>query len=195
MRLVAAATDAHVWACDALAELDAALVASGATLLRLPWERWELEEDGEHLVARDFAPFARELARLACDALPPGAPPAPPTAPRRRRALLLTDSSVAQYGEPAARLVRALFAERGVDVEVDAVCGSGFVAGPTFGERLRRWAARGGGEGGDGDVVVVGGWNDVAHAGASAEQLRASARRLAWRAGAGEAEAGAAGAR
>jgi hypothetical protein len=189
MLLLAAATDAHVWACDALAELDAALVASGATLLRLPWERWELEEDGEHLVARDFAPFARELARLACDALPP-ARPTPGAAPRR--ALLLTDSSVAQYGEPAARLVRALFAERGVDVEVDAVCGSGFVAGPTFGERLRRWAARGGGEGDVVVVVVVGGWNDVAHAGASAEQLRASARRLAWRAGAG---AGAAGAR
>ena len=186
MLLLAAATDAHVWACDALAELDAALVASGATLLRLPWERWELEEDGEHLVARDFAPFARELARLACDALPPAAGRAADRAAAPRRALLLTDSSVAQYGEPAARLVRALFAERGVDVEVDAVCGSGFVAGPTFGERLRRWAVRGGGEG-DVVVVVVGGWNDVAHAGASAEQLRASARRLAWRAGAGEA--------
>lgn len=118
----------------------------------------ELEADGLHFTPRGFRVFERRFAKAVRSVVGPHAP-----------VVILTDSTVGHRSSWADRLARRIG-----KCHVDAVCGSGFLAGREdgqhFGARLSKYE--------NVAIVVCGGWNDVSH---DEEQLLRAAARFARR--------------
>jgi hypothetical protein len=171
MRVLHVRVDVGRWACPELAALDAALLAAGSTpLADVPWDALAcIADDPDHFLDDAYATFIAALVPRACS-VGCGA-----------SVLVLTDSTVGHgdwhegvwTGAWSDALERA-FAASGVRATVDAVCGSGFVAGADRGEHFRARLAAARRRGWEWDsVLLVGGWND---AGASRqERVRAAA--------------------
>lgn len=135
-------TNVAGWQCAELALLDEALQAAGSTPIDLPWDRFELCEDGDHFTTRGALEFAHALGM----AVP------------LRGAVVVADSTIGHNGELSANVLRNVYGAR----SVDAVCGSGFMArawnGEHFRARVRRHTPPP-----PAAVVLVGGWNDTWH--------------------------------
>jgi len=159
MRVLHLRVDVGRWACPALAALDAALLTAGSTPLdNVPWEAFAcLPDDPDHFPDDAYAAFVAALVPRAC------------TAGCGASVLVLADSTVGHgdwhggaWSGTWSEALEGAFAASGVRATVDAVCGSGFVAGADRGEhfRARLAAARRRGEEWD-SVLLVGGWNDA----------------------------------
>jgi hypothetical protein len=149
-------TDVGPWRGDAtLAAIDASLASEGSLPLDLPWERFELQRDGDHFTASGVDAFAEALAptlRAACGG-------------GVTRVHVVSDSTLRGKSAPRV-LTRALKRQGFAHVTVDAVCGSGFVGraedGEHFYARVGRWL-----RGREGQphpptvLVLMGGWNDA----------------------------------
>lgn len=150
-------TDLPPWGpSHRLRRIDLALAAGGSTAVVLPWHTLELQADGLHFSRSGMRDFAECLVEEMCKAR---------TLHPFSSLLVLCDSTIGHNDAHArdASLVRSLFARRGVRAVVDAVCGSGFVAGSfpdnqhfraRLSGRLRR------GERYDA-ILFIGGWNDA----------------------------------
>lgn len=165
VRVLHVPTSVARWACPALDALDGALREAGSVPLDpLPWddELTVQADDPEHFTPYGFAAFVHALVPRALAAGCGGA------------VLVLTDSTVGHGDWSAATgewtgawsdALAAAFAKAGVRATVDAVCGSGFVAGGRDGAHFRaRLAAarrRLAGTSACGSVLLVGGWNDA----------------------------------
>ena len=148
-------TDAGSWkGGDLLPAIDASLTAEGCVGLSLPWRRFELKDDKQHLTRRGVVSFARALA-LAVHSACEGAV----------RVHIVSDSTLGD--DPRAlRIVKtALRRWRPCTVTLDAVCGSGYVAcadsGDHFHARTSRWLRSERKRRDSVVLVLVGGWNDV----------------------------------
>lgn len=149
-------TNVAPWSHPTLQRLDAALEGAGSVPIDLAWHTFDMEEDGMHFTSRGFETFAEDLAREAKERMVP-----PPS-----RLLVLSDSTIGHNdvdengtwtGEAGRMLATRMEREMGTFVEVDAVCGSGFVSpgsGRPFRPRMKR---RGDGT----SYLFIGGWNDV----------------------------------
>lgn len=159
--LVATFTNRHVWASPVLAALDRRLAADGFAMVDLPWASYAYAAgDPDHFTWQGLRLFCRDLALVLCGASGSWRPP--------RTAHIVTDSTVAYwdfdgsgaYTGQGSKLLERVLRRVGVHATVDAICGSGFVAGAstaeTFPERMARRKAE--------VIVVIGGWNDVAAA-------------------------------
>ena len=153
-------TNVGPWACADLAALDTALARAGSVPLDVPWDTFALEEDGDHFTAEGAETFAHALVMTLGEATP-------------RNTLVIADSTMGHRPIPGLP----------VSWEVDAVCGSGFVAmawdDRHFRARLRHealsplhWDA----------VVFVGGWNDVRQTTHSISRVCAAAEACVARA-------------
>ena len=148
--LVAALVDVQPWPGDVAREVDATMRDEGVRRFSLPWTSYAYpSDDVEHFVSEDLGRFATDLARQLrrCGCVSP--------------TLLVTDSTVGHY-DAGEETVRRRCRDVGIDVVVDAVNGTGFVAGTPdhFVARLsnrRRAGER------YASVVFVGGWNDAGH--------------------------------
>lgn len=152
------------WKSDDAKRLDDALVALNSTPIDLPWEDFELCEDGNHFTPQGAARFSKAL----CDALN-SLSHLPP------RLLVLADSTIGFYdfddegnytGGASDALADMMVTEvRALQsVRVDSFCGSGFVSmagdGQHFRARLldrRRSVPKAMQEA----CLFVGGWNDI----------------------------------
>ena len=136
MRVFHLRTNVEPWSCDESAEMDATLEAAGSIPLDVPWSEFALEDDGDHFTEEGATAFGAALARVVRDALGDDA-----------GVLVVADSTMGHRPVPCPDAW-----------DVDAVCGSGFVAlayeGQHFRARLRGVRDRSA-------VVIVGGWNDV----------------------------------
>ena len=135
-----------------LARIDAALERAGSTPVGLRWDDLPLQDDGLHFTPDGEEEFTERLARAVARTV------------RVRSLLVLSDSTIGHDDEDgrAARRLVARFARDGVQLVVDAVCGSGFVAGSVpdndhfrarISRRLRRRESYSA-------VLLIGGWND-----------------------------------
>ena len=149
-------TNVAPWSSPDLAVLDARLRATGS--LELPGVdagRFALEADGLHYTRAGQVAFTRHLVD-AVVRLP-------------RPLLILSDSTIDHHnwdddgnwtGWANALLVDALRARGVDDVVVDAVRGTGFVAGADSNQHFRARLSRRWRTGFRGAVLMIGGWND-----------------------------------
>ena len=149
-------TNVAPWTCAASARLDAVLEAAGSTPLDLPWSDFALEDDGDHFTEEGAHAFGAALA-VAVHAALGGTP----------RVLVVADSTMGHRDVPCPKTW-----------EVDAVCGSGFVALAHEGQHFRARVVR---EASDA-VVLVGGWNDVRQTTHSMDRVCAAAEACVARA-------------
>ncbi|MEC7098674.1 MAG: hypothetical protein VXW74_04420 [Candidatus Thermoplasmatota archaeon] len=143
--------DTPPWTDARLHHLDEALVKRGSRALAMRMDDLSLEEDGDHFTCEGQTVFHRRLASLLnrTDDTP---------------LLVLSDSTIdfhnwvdAYTGWADADLTHAL-APR--PVTIDAVCGSGFVAGATNNEHFHARLSTHLRNGFRGDLLLIGGWND-----------------------------------
>lgn len=135
--------------------VDAELVRLGSTPLQpsLPWKTFEYLADGDHFTWESHLAFLTRLGEVLTQNFS-----------KKDRVLLITDSTVEHHESSLQATAR--LREYVPGIEVDALCGSGFVAltdwNSHFRGRLARrlrgrrsasteWTA----------VVVMGGWNDA----------------------------------
>lgn len=137
-------TDVPPWRHPHLAALDALLHDAGSVAVPFPIGL-PLEEDGLHFTAAAQTAFARTLAERVARVV------------GGRTLLVVTDSTVGHHEWGSAALEGEL-ARHGVPARVDAVCGSGYVAGAGEGRHFR---ARVPHRGGYDAILLMGGWNDV----------------------------------
>lgn len=158
-------TDVPPWNTErpgALAALDTAMEEAGASPVTLPPEAWTgVLPDGDHFHAAGEETFAQAFATALYSTVGGG----------HSRVLVVTDSTIGHgdyqdtsgewTGRASGRLAE-LLCEKGIgtSVVVDAVCGSGFVAGCS-GEHFRMRLASTLHTGHVSLVVFCGGWNDV----------------------------------
>ena len=146
-------TNIEPWGPDKnLQNLDDCLHISGSTAIRLPFETFEMESDGDHFTRRGYLQF---VASLACQL------------PKGEEILILADSTVdfhnwsdvSEWTGWASETMRSGLAPR--TVLVDAICGSGFVSRAAMGEHFYLRLSAHYRRGFRGSVLFVGGWNDV----------------------------------
>jgi len=143
---------------EGLERIDSCLSRSGSTGFSLPWESYELEDDGEHFTKRAYRNFARDLLT----ALPTNA----------SSYYLVADSTVdwhnwsddGEWTGWANSVLQETFQTHvpHIPTIIDAVGGTGFVAGNGhhYYTRISN-ALRTGSANGDTTFVLMGGWNDV----------------------------------
>ena len=159
------ATNVASWSAPTLQSLDATLQDAGSVALELPWHSFGLEDDGEH--------FTEAGAMAFCAALVTHTLLAMREAKTDRRKLVIVSDSTIDHNDRdddgtwhgrASRRLRDGFARHGVDATVDAVGGTGFLAGARDGQhffaRLARRVLRRSTVD-DACVLLIGGWNDV----------------------------------
>jgi len=153
--------DVAPWRDEALGEIDEAILREGGIPLSLDWEKFSLrKDDGLHFTHKGLTTFLKALLDALLVAIPPS-----PSSPRIPL-YILTDSTLAHHGKERLRkMKRWLSARLGRPVKLDAVCGTGFVAGAKedmhFWARLRKRRRRGGWGHERCHFLVMGGWNDV----------------------------------
>lgn len=148
--LYALRTNVHVWKSESLAEIDSVVENAGFRLLDLPWETMHLRKhDQDHFTWAGFRVFCRALA----DAL---------HSHGITRVSIYADSTIdhlnwssSLWTGSANEYCQKTLARRGVDAYIDSVCGSGYVAGERFADRVMSATASE-----MDDVLIVGGWND-----------------------------------
>lgn len=158
-------TDVPPWTAEhpgALAALDTAMVGAGASPVTLPPDAWSgVLPDGDHFHQAGEAAFIQAFANALHSVAGGG----------HSRVLVLTDSTIGHgdyrdesgewTGDASRRLAELLCAKGiGESVTVDAVCGSGFMAGGP-GEHFRVRLSSMLRIGPVSLVVFCGGWNDV----------------------------------
>lgn len=153
------------WKSDTMRTLDRLLTTQSSTEMNLPWEILDLLEDGEHFTPTAQLTFETEFSRELMRRLPSNER-------RNLSVLVVGDSTIGHHdwhrdvwhGAASRRLAETvrhtLQCRR---VEVDAVCGSGFIARSEYNEhfhaRLAKWTRTGRSDPWD-VIVLVGGWND-----------------------------------
>ena len=151
------------WGPDAdLARLDECLKTSGSTGVRLPWETYALESDGDHFTRPAMEVFARDVSKAI-------------HAESFKTIIVLSDSTVGFHDwdeegkrtDWASLLIASELRNRtdgARDVIVDAVNGSGFVARARQGEHFRARLSkllRTRTLHGPTLLLFMGGWNDA----------------------------------
>jgi hypothetical protein len=149
--------DVAPWSHEALREIDQAILGEGGAPISLEWESFSLrKDDGVHFTLTGLRSFSKALLDALLDALPPSSSSSP-----HLPLHILTDSTLAHHSAHTQRTLKRWLSRRlGRRVTLDAVCGTGFVAGAEenqhFWARLRRNRPRG-----EHHLLVMGGWNDV----------------------------------
>lgn len=131
---------------------DAGLRNEGSTEIPLPFESFEYEADGLHFTRSSQRRFHR-LLESTLTTLP-------------RPLLILTDSTVDFHNweegdEWSGWATSDLQSRLGEGVIIDAVCGSGFVAGALDNDHFRARLSYHLRDGFRGTVLFMGGWNDL----------------------------------
>ena len=156
----------HRWKSNTMMRVDENFRTLGSTEMVLPWSKFHLLEDGQHFTMKSQMKFEEEFSKELKRKLNGYTP---------RSVLIVGDSTIGYHdwngefwhGSASRRLQRSVedvFSKQGkVFCHVDAVCGSGFVAGCEMNEhfyvRLASHMGRRGSR--DWDILVfVGGWND-----------------------------------
>lgn len=147
--------DIHVWRGSVAQQIDDVIASSHDTQsILVPWDTYRWNSDNIHLTDSSFVIFIRDLLegvlRVVRD---------DPT--RASPLLIISDSSV-DYYDGGADTIEDIFAARGIECRVRAVCGSGFVQrsdeGYHFLQLLRDACADGFSPA---HILVIGGWNDI----------------------------------
>ena len=152
-------TDVYPWQGSITFRVDATMRNCGATVLSLPWNAFTLiVDDPEHFTWKGFERFCLSLGEKALEA-------------GIERVHIVSDSTIDHWnysdggtytGRATSHLEKTLLRGFGISATVDAICGTGFIAGhdalQDFRARLRRDRSKLRAEGRA--VLVIGGWND-----------------------------------
>lgn len=148
--LLAALVNVEPWRGNVAREIDSTMREEGMRSFDIPWTSYAYtEDDPDHFCASHLSRFADDLSHQ----LRKSRCPSP--------ALIVTDSTVGHYTD-GADMVRQRCRDAGIQVVVDAVNGSGFVAGSPDHFVARLSVRRRAGER-YASVVFMGGWNDASY--------------------------------
>ena len=140
-----------------LSEIDAALHSSGSIPIDLDWNDLEMD-DPDHFTDVGAVEFAGRFVRTVV-----------PHLRGYKQLYVLTDSTIdyndrtvgGEWHGRASKYVESLFLKHDINASVDAVCGSGFVAGASDGQHFRNRLLNHLSHSLPSAILFMGGWNDV----------------------------------